>query len=225
MLSRYVNIVHVNSVNMREGREMEAEAEGSASRILAAAAEILADEGYEALSMRKVAARVGLSQAAIYRHYKDKAELLSSVIGAGYSRLAGSIDKGDYEAGRPETVLAEGIRRYVDFALDSPRLFRAILLQDLGPAGKGIEAFSPGVSRRRKTFELLSSTIARGMAEGGFSPGDPELTAQAVWAAMFGLAARLSIETELDRSRIEALREREIEIILRGLSAGQGEKA
>jgi AcrR family transcriptional regulator len=204
---------------------METEAEGSASRILAAAAEILADEGYEALSMRKVAARVGLSQAAIYRHYRDKAELMASVIGAGYARLSGKLEGGGQLGGKPEAVLAEGIRRYVDFALDSPRLFRAILLQDLGPAGKGIEAFAPGVSRRRRTFELLSSTIARGMAEGSFSPGDPELTAQAVWAAMFGLAARLSLESGLDRSRIEALREREIEIILRGLSAGQGAKA
>jgi AcrR family transcriptional regulator len=210
---------------MDEGREMETEAEGSASRILAAAAEILADEGYEALSMRKVAARVGLSQAAIYRHYRDKAELMASVIGAGYARLAGKLEGGEQLGGRPEAILAEGIRRYVDFALDSPRLFRAILLQDLGPAGKGIEAFAPGVSRRRRTFELLSSTIARGMAGGSFSPGDPELTAQAVWAAMFGLAARLSLESGLDRGRIEALREREIEIILRGLSAGQGEKA
>lgn len=204
---------------------MEIEAEGSASRILAAAAEILADEGYEALSMRKVAARVGLSQAAIYRHYRDKAELLASVIGSGYARLSEGLAALKPEGKMPQEALAEGIRRYVDFALDSPRLFRAILLQDLGPAGKGIEAFAPGVSRRKKTFELLSTTIERGMSEGGFSPGDPELTAQAVWAAMFGLAARLTLESGLDRGRIEALREREIEIILRGLSAGQGEKA
>jgi AcrR family transcriptional regulator len=204
---------------------METEDEGSASRILAAAAGILEGEGYEALSMRKVAARVGLSQAAIYRHYRDKAELVASVIGAGYSRLTSSLEEGDYGAGRPDLALAEGVRRYVDFALDSPRLFRAVLLQDLGPAGKEIEAFAPGVSRRRKTFELLSSAIARGMAEGIFAPADPELTAQAVWAAMFGLAARLSIESGLERGRIEALREREIEIILRGLSAGSGGKA
>jgi AcrR family transcriptional regulator len=199
--------------------------EGSASRILAAAASILAEEGYEALSMRKVAAKVSLSQAAIYRHYRDKADLLASVIEAGYSRLRSSLEKIDSENKRPDEALAEGIRRYVDFALDSPRLFRAVLLQDLGPAGRSIEALAPGVSRRRRSFELLTAGVAKGMAEGIFARADPELTAQAVWAAMFGLAARLSLESGLDRGRVEALREREIEILLRGLSAENKGKA
>jgi AcrR family transcriptional regulator len=199
--------------------------EGSASRILGAATSILAEEGYEALSMRKVAAKVGLSQAAIYRHYRDKAELVASVIGEGYSRLSESLEKLDVGEKGPGEVLAEGVRRYVDFALSSPRLFRAILLQDLGPAGRSIDVFAPGVSRRRRTFELLCAAIAKGMAEGSFAPADPELTAQAVWAAMFGLAARLSIESGLDRGRLEALREREIEILLRGLSSETAEKA
>lgn len=194
--------------------------EGSASRILAAAASILAEEGYEALSMRKVGAKVGLSQAAIYRHYRDKADLVASVIEAGYSRLRSSLEEIDSENKRPDEALAEGIRRYVDFALDSPRLFRAVLLQDLGPAGRSIEALAPGVSLRRRSFELLTSSVAKGMAEGIFARADAELTAQAVWAAMFGLAARLSLEYGLDRGRVEALREREIEILLRGLSAG-----
>jgi AcrR family transcriptional regulator len=175
--------------------------------------------------MRKVAAKVGLSQAAIYRHYRDKADLLASVIEAGYSRLTSSLEKVDSESKRPDEALAEGIRRYVDFALSSPRLFRAVLLQDLGPAGRSIEAFAPGVSRRRRSFALLTAGVAKGMAEGIFAPADPELTAQAVWAAMFGLAARLSLESGLDRERLEALREREIEIILRGLSAKAKGKA
>lgn len=195
---------------------------GSAERIRAAAAELLAESGYEALSMRRVAAKVGLSQAAIYRHYRDKAELVASVIQEGYEGLRASLEALHREGGRPDELLAEGIRRYLDFALASPRLFRALLLQDLGQAGSAIEAFAAGVSRRRRTFELLSASLAEGMAQGIFAPAEPELTAQAVWAAMFGLAARLCLETGLPRELVEALREREIAIIIGGLKVAAG---
>ena len=208
--------------------------EGSAARILSAASDLLAEEGYEALSMRKVAAKVGLSQAAIYRHYADKAELVAMIVEAGYSRLRSMVEGLDEEIADPEELIAEGIRAYVGFARESPRLFKAVLFQDIGPARGAVDAFSPGVARKRRTFELLSARLARGMASGAFSPADPEVTAQALWATMFGLAARFSIEADRGREdsspssaeakaeserRMGEVMEREIEIVMRGLRA------
>lgn len=196
--------------------------ENSASRILAAAIDMLADEGYESLSMRKLAGRVGLSQAAIYRHYRNKTELVASAIDVGYSQLKARLVSLEQEKMNPAETLSEGIRRYVDFALESPRLYKAFLLQDLGPAKSEIEVFAPGVSRRKRTFGMLAGIIGRGIAEGSFAPCDPEITAQAVWAAMFGLATRLCFEPDLDRERIGEIRERQIAIIIAGLSPQAG---
>lgn len=213
----YVNIVNVNGVNMESCTE---ETEGSAARILEAATAMLIESGYAGLSMRKLGARVGLSQAAIYRHYRDKADLVSQIIEAGYRRLLAKIEAIPVQAADPASQLAAGIRAYVEFALDSPDLFKAVLLQDVGPARSAIEAFSPGVSRRRKTFATLTEEIRAGIEAGQFAPCDPEITAQALWSSMFGLAARMAMEGGGGGESRRAVIERSIEILMAGLAKG-----
>jgi AcrR family transcriptional regulator len=197
----------------------EVEEEGTAARILAAATELLVAEGYAALSMRKVAGRLGLSQAAIYRHYKDKAELVGRIVAGGYSELVGIVEGLATKTGRPETILAEGIRDYVGFATKHASIFKAVLLQDIGRAQTEVNALSAGVARRRRTFGLLADFLEAGMKKGVFAKADPEITAQALWTAMFGLASRAALEGGKGRRRLDAVLERQIEIILRGLRA------
>jgi len=203
------------------GDSVESCATGSAERILEAGIRILEEEGYEALSMRKVGAAVGLSQAAIYRHYKDKAELVSRIIETGYRdlvALSASLEGGD---GGPEGLLAAGIRGYFRFALERPQLFRAVLLEDIGPAGREVAVLSAGVSVRRRTFANLVELLERGMASGAFGRADPEITAQALWASMFGLAARLVIESARPEGAVRAgeVIDRQIDLLLAGLRA------
>ena len=199
--------------------ESDAEEEGTATRILGAATELLVAEGYAALSMRKVAGRLGLSQAAIYRHYKDKAELVGRIVAEGYAGLVAIVEGLATKSGRPETVLAEGIRAYVAFATNHASIFKAVLLQDIGQAQAGVDALSPGVARRRRTFAFLADFLEEGMKKGIFAKADPEITAQALWAAMFGLASRAAIEGGKGKHRLDAVIERQIEIVLRGLRA------
>jgi len=199
---------------------------GTAERMLDAASDLLVTGGYEALSMRKVAAMVGLSQAAIYRHYADKADLVGAIVERGYGLLRASIEGLDDAKSNPVGLLEIGIRGYVEFAIQNSSLFKAVLLQDIGPSQERVNALSPGVARQRRTFAVLASLMARGMAEGIFTAGDPEVTAQAVWAAMFGLAARMVLEpgNGEDAERKRLVIDRQIEIILHGLR-GKKEKA
>jgi AcrR family transcriptional regulator len=196
----------------------------SAERILDAASELLSTEGYAAFSMRKVAAKVGLSQAAIYRHYKDKSELVGRIVDNGYALLRRSIEERSDPTGSPSTLIAEGFKAYVTFACEHSSLFKFVLLQDIGPSQVKVNVLSPGIAGQRRTFELLAGIISRGTAEGSFEACDPETTAQAVWAAMFGLAARIVLEaatSEAGKKTRNLVMERHIEIILRGL---RGEK-
>lgn len=48
--------------------------------IIAAALDIITDQGLEALTIKRIAARVGFSDAAVYRHFKSKAQILSTII-------------------------------------------------------------------------------------------------------------------------------------------------
>lgn len=189
------------------------------ARILDAASSLLVDSGYEALSMRKVAAMVGLSQAAIYRHYRDKAELVAAVVEKGYGLLRANVEKLAGPEADPVETLAAGIRGYVVFAIENSSMFKAVLLQGIGPSQERVDALSPGIARQRKTFEILAGIIERGMATGHFAACDPEITAQALWAAMFGLATRMVLEKGegSDEERRRQIVERQVEILIRGL--------
>ena len=202
---------------------------GTAQRLLAAATEILAAEGSEALSMRHLAARVGISQAAIYRHFADKDELVGQVVSEGYARLLVIMEGIAARGDTVEAILRSAVSAYVDFALANRDLFKAVLLQDLRVAGGSreperdsypaelLDSLGPGVSRSRRSFALLAELMARGMAEGSVAAGEPELCAQAFWAAMFGLASRLVLEPERGVERRAALTARLTEILVRGL--------
>jgi len=189
----------------------------TADRILEAAGQLLAEGGYEALSMRKLAAKIGLSQAAIYRHYADKDELVGRIVAKGYAELVAMVEGIAARGGSPEEILERNIAAYIDWAAARPVIFKALLLREIGPAGAGVEALAAGVARRRRTFALLAEILERGMAEGRFARADAELTAQALWTAMFGLASRVVLEGEVPPERRAALVARHTELLIRGL--------
>jgi AcrR family transcriptional regulator len=206
----YVNTVHISTIaGDRVAEELE---KGTAGRILEAAGELLASGGYEALSMRKIAAMVGLSQAAIYRHFRDKDELVGRLVASGYAELVALV----------EAVEAAGAA-YVGWASGRPTVFKALLLREIGPASEAVNSLSEGIAKRRRTFALLAALLKRGMEEGVFAPADPELTAQAVWTSMFGLAARLVLEGKLPPGRADLLAARHREIVIQGLRPTGGE--
>lgn len=190
---------------------------GSAERLLAAAETLLAEEGFEALSMRRLAARVGLSQAAIYRHFRDKAELVDRLVAKGYAEILALIEASLGEAEGPAEALAAAIRAYVDFARREAPLFRALLLQDIGPSARATALLGEGGLPRRRSFAALAALLERGMAEGCFEEADLELTAKALWASIFGLAARVAVEGMEAGPALHALVERQIDMLLRGL--------
>lgn len=188
----------------------------TAEKILRVATELLEQKGYAAISMRRVGELVGVSQAAIYRHYRDKDDLMLRIIGDGYADLASRIETLASSRGTLEERLCSAFHGYIDFVLERPSLFKALLLQDIGPAGRAIDALGAGVSRQRRTFELLATMLREGMDSGVFERAEPELTAQALWSAVFGLAARLAIE-ESPAEKAALLVERQLNILIRGL--------
>jgi AcrR family transcriptional regulator len=180
---------------------------------------MLVGEGYSALSMRKIASRLGLSQAALYRHYRDKADLVRTIIASGYSEMLARVVAEAGGESDPREALKRGIRAYIAYSTERPEFFKSVLLAPLGSDGAGTEAFATGVTRKRRSFGFLAELLERGMDAGLFAKADAELTAQALWAAMFGLTARLVIEGKSLRGAGARIAEREIEILLRGLEA------
>src|SRR5580704_17456904 len=90
-------------------------------RLAEAAARIYADEGEAALSMRRLAAEVGCSAMAPYRHFADKQALITAVRAAAFGRLADALD-GVARDGRHKA--ADIGEAYVRFARENPAAYR-----------------------------------------------------------------------------------------------------
>ncbi|ODT86002.1 TetR/AcrR family transcriptional regulator [Phenylobacterium sp. SCN 70-31] len=90
-----------------------------------AARRLLEAEGPSALSLRAVAREAGVSPAAPYHHFKDKAELLDAVAHEGWETLGAQMAEAKSQAEGRAQLTALGIA-YVCFARDNPALYRVM---------------------------------------------------------------------------------------------------
>ncbi|WP_329125863.1 TetR/AcrR family transcriptional regulator [Streptomyces sp. NBC_01353] len=90
---------------------------------MAAARELLDAEGLDALSMRRIAERVGIRAPSLYKHFPDKAAVEAGLQVQGMTQLAEELEAAEAEIGDepPLLVLARAYRRH---ALASPHLYR-----------------------------------------------------------------------------------------------------
>ncbi|MGW0712972.1 TetR/AcrR family transcriptional regulator [Streptomyces sp. NPDC002643] len=121
-------------------RVQNARGEGERLRreILEAATRVLEDTGREdALSLRAVAREVGISAPSVYLHFKDKTELVSTVLEAAYRTLAAAMADAGKEATAAGTGPWERIRAavaaYRRFAVDNPLRYRLMFSLEYEP--------------------------------------------------------------------------------------------
>ena len=86
---------------------------------------MISEHGVASVTMRAIAGRLGVSRAALYRHFADKTALLVAVAAAGFKRLNDRVQAID--AGAPRSSV-DRFRRlgeeYVRFALENPAHYR-----------------------------------------------------------------------------------------------------
>ena len=156
-----------------------------ARQIVATARELLEQEGAAALTMRRLAERLGIRAPSLYKHLPDKAALEAAIIATGFEDTAANLQAALTVAAdsgaEPLGALAAAYRA---FALDHPHLYRLMtdqpLPRDRLPAGVEDRAAAP----------LLRAA------------GDLD-TARAVWAFAHGmimleLAGRFPPDADLD---------------------------
>lgn len=153
--------------------------------LVEAAARLAAERGAGALSLREVARRAGVSQAAPYHYFADKSALLAAVAEEGF-RLFDQVQAAAYAQAPDEPVerLQALGASYVRFALDRPHFFKVMFRPHLVEHAKYPALFE--VSHR--TFErLVDSTRAARLAHGHDDP-DPLAAAMLMWSVPHGLA-------------------------------------
>jgi AcrR family transcriptional regulator len=144
------------------------QAEPTSERIAAAARKLLDAEGTDAVTMRRVAAAVGITAMAVYRHYADRDGLLNALADEGFAELAGQLQKARL-TGDLTTRMRKVLDVNLDFALARPRLFELMFLRNRRGARRFPRDFVAGKSPTANPFAQL---VAEGMRDGVFQEGD-----------------------------------------------------
>jgi AcrR family transcriptional regulator len=91
--------------------------------LVGAALDLLAEDGANAVSLRAVARRAGVSAMAPYRHYPDKEALLAAVAVQGFTGLHDALRAADDAAPAGQALVEQAVA-YVGYAIENPALFR-----------------------------------------------------------------------------------------------------
>src|SRR5690348_9874742 len=74
-------------------------------RLIEAAADVIAEEGYDRAGVQEIARRAGLTNGAIYANFRDRSELLAEAVEAGLTRLLGHMDETQLAGASPARVI------------------------------------------------------------------------------------------------------------------------
>lgn len=185
--------------------------------ILDAARCIISQEGVKGLSIRKITNAIDYSPAIVYHYFKDKNEILETLVGEGYSKILNSISNVSRNENEPETEIKEAFISYIRAVLKNPDEYKAIMLNDNESIRQRTVILERGISERSGTIKLLSEAIRRGVEQKRFACSDIELTAQILWTSAFGLTMKLIIEKELPEEQLERLLEHHFEVVFNGI--------
>jgi AcrR family transcriptional regulator len=167
-------------------RQGAASEPGLGERLVQVTLELLAEQGLEDLSLRRIARRAGVSHGAPARHFRSHADLLAEVAARGFALLSEALRKCDAQLpsdASPQRQLAAAARAYLDCALANPALFALMFRpESLDPSNASFARDS------RDAFEALLQRVRSAQRAGWHPHTDTRLLAGSTWASLHGLA-------------------------------------
>ncbi|MFH9727706.1 TetR/AcrR family transcriptional regulator [Streptomyces sp. NPDC017254] len=164
----------------RDGGDRRGDGEGGLrDRLVGVGVELVNAEGVQALSLREIARRAGVSHGAPRRYFPTHLDLLSAIARQGFAELAARVAAEDRESAAPRERIALLARVYLDFAGARRGMYELMFRHDLLESGRlGLRETSLPL------FARLAGLVAR------VHPGaaDPAVLAGALWANLHGIA-------------------------------------
>jgi AcrR family transcriptional regulator len=149
-------------------------------------------EGVDALTLRGIGGRLGVSSTALYRHFADKRALLGAVATEGFRALREQLVAAWEEGGRGrEASGAMGVA-YVRFAVANPSHYRVMFSRFVDPEPQEAEL----AAEAGGAFQALVDAVVALQREGIVRDDDPMLVARFVWSVVHGVAT-LAIDGQL----------------------------
>ncbi|MER5412851.1 TetR/AcrR family transcriptional regulator [Streptomyces virginiae] len=148
--------------------------------IVATARELAEQQGWDAVTTRRLAERIEYSQPVLYSHFRGKREIIGAVALEGAAEMAAALRAATSVADGPHARVTALARAYLDFAEGNPVVYDAMFQLDGGLAFAQEDTPEP----LKNAFAVLLENLAE-LAGDGVHPG---LFTEVFWASLHGLA-------------------------------------
>ncbi|BBC38305.1 TetR family transcriptional regulator [Streptomyces graminofaciens] len=148
--------------------------------IVATARELAEQQGWDAVTTRRLAERIEYSQPVLYSHFRGKREIIGAVALQGATEMAAAVRDAASGADGPRERVAALARTYLDFAQRNQAVYDAMFQLDGGLAFAQEDTPEP----LKDAFAALLESLGE-VAGDGVHPG---LFTETFWAALHGLA-------------------------------------
>ena len=192
------------------------EKESLRQEILDAARELFIEEGYESVSMRRIAEKIEYSPTTIYLYFQDKAELLNNLCAETFEKLIVRLERSRARFRDPLERLREGLREYVEFGLQNPQHYRVtFMISHQQAENECNEAQAAGF----RAFEHLRQGVVECIRAGKFLNVDVDTASQTLWAGVHGVTSLLIANNKFPFVEQKKLVSMVLDTLMRGLEA------
>jgi AcrR family transcriptional regulator len=165
----------------REKQKAELRAE-----LVEAAHKLVQEEGYEGLTIRKLAKRVGYAPMSVYSYFADKQDILFALAEDAFETLARRIE--EHPSDDPIEALQAVMTEYAAFGLGNPNEYRTVFMTEKTrpPEGRSFEEMHEGNPAMKALIGRVEACVAAGKLQ-----GDARAIATMLWAVAHGTISLL----------------------------------
>jgi AcrR family transcriptional regulator len=198
------------------GRKRKGEGVQRRAEILDAAKQLFVEEGYAATTIRRIAAKLGVSSTALYVYFPDKDAILVEICDATFAGLIVELEEVRRESADPLSALAKSLERYIRFGLDHSNEYeltfvtrRSKELQKLKAENEnlGMQAFA-------RFYDCVDAVVRAGLT----NDSDTRRLTQQLWAAAHGLVVLLLLRAEFSWTERDSLIRGHVAMLVYGVT-------
>lgn len=185
-------------------------------RILKAGRDLFLREGFEGVSVRRIAERAGCSPGMLYHFFISKELLLARLVESTFEKLDERLAR-YASAGDPLRRLQRALHAYVEFGFDHPHEYGLLFAHGHCQVAPDVLSVfeTRGIACFRRLRVLCEQTMAEGLLRKEL--GSPDEIAQALWASIHGLIHLLHSAEGFPFAARKRLARQQMEILIAGI--------
>ncbi len=183
-------------------------------RLLLETGRLIARDGYDGFSMRRLGAAVGMTAGALYRYFPTKQHVLLAYFGTALTTLSDRLNAIAAAEPDPLRALYRLALAYADFCLEDRDRFRLLFLEN--DRGQFQALTSDPILLH--PYRLLCERMEQAILTGVLRPLPADMATQLLWAAVHGVISLSINVTEIDFGEVRHLAEAAATMAIRGLA-------